>query len=210
MRLPVKWLFLILLISVISVQAKNFVAQMVDDPMGDEEEDESGSGEDDADGQSGDNDEASEESGVKSSDEDGNSLEESGKKVGGPKKDRQNGGGRINGKDGGGELQAIVDANQEFSGKVYPAMVAAVGDDENLICSVLSLNMLMAMVSMGAKGQTKQEMDSALALPQDDDAALQGYKAVMEKLQSNDYYTIEAANKLFVGNDFEFVRARVC
>ncbi len=113
-----------------------------------------------------------------------------------PKKDRQN-----TGKGSGWSIQTIVEANKEFSRKVYPEMVKAVGADKNFICSIFSLSAAMAMVREGAKGKTREEMDLVLSLP--NDGALEGFRAALKKFQSNEYHTIEAATKLYVDNKHE-------
>ncbi len=214
MRALVLWIVLLYLFSVTSIVrgGKNFVAQLLHDPkVQDEDGKKSGSGIDSAeeDQSSGDSEEESSEE----SEEDGDSSGEiekennssrgsNGGKAKSPKKDRQNtGGGKIGAKGGWQETQAVVEANKEFSSKVYPAMVKAVGEDNNLICSILSLSTVLTMVREGSKGKTKEEMDSVLSLP--DHGILEGYNAALEKFKSNEFYTIKAANKLYIGNDFE-------
>ncbi len=214
MRALVLCILLLYFLSVTSIVrgGKNFVAQLLHDPkLQDEHSNKSGSGRDSSEENKSSGDNEEEESSEESEDKDdisreiekeNNSIENNGGKAKSPQKDRQHaGGGKIDAKEGWQAVQAVVMANKEFSDKVYPAMVKAVGEDNNLICSILSLSTVLTMVREGAKGKTKEEMDSVLSLP--DHGILEGYHAAMEKFKSNKFYTIKAANKLYIGNDFE-------
>ncbi len=200
MRIVSQWIILSTLIALIChVDSKNFAAQQIHDAGEEIDDGKSGDGDDDDDSDSQETTNDGWSSGDSKEEEEEDNQSES------PKKDRQNaaGGRQTHAKDGSQQnMQVILDANKEFSSKVYPSMIQAVGADKNLICSILSLSTVMAMVREGAKGKTRQEIDTVLSLPES--GVLEGYHAVMEKFGNNEqHFVMKAANKLYVADSFE-------
>jgi len=76
-------------------------------------------------------------------------------------------------------VAAVVAANQAFLSKLYPALSqAAGGGNGNLVVSPFSLSSVLAMLHAGAAGETEREIRQGMALPDQDQAILDGYADV--------------------------------
>lgn len=74
------------------------------------------------------------------------------------------------------EVSAVASANARFSGKIFPLLVKANGEERNLICSPFSLGSVLALLHAGAAGDTKGELTKGLSLPEEDKVVLEGFK----------------------------------
>ena len=96
-------------------------------------------------------------------------------------------------------------ANQDFGAKLYPHLVRAKGQDENLIMSPFSVSSVLAMALAGAQEKTAEQMKTALGLYHDAKITHEGYDDVLSLLKSNDDFTLEAANKLFAQEGYKLL-----
>ena len=103
-------------------------------------------------------------------------------------------------------VKAIAKANQDFRAKLYPALAKSKGEKENLFFSSFSVSSVLGMTFAGAKGATAEQLQAGLALPADDKDILHaGFEGLFSALQSNENFTLDAANRLFVANNFKLL-----
>jgi len=87
----------------------------------------------------------------------------------------------------------------EFTPDLYEALKE--DHPDNLIFSPFSLSAVIAMLKAGARGKTAEEIQAVMKFP--DDALLNGgYKALLKSLQSNDDFSLEIANCIYVRDGF--------
>lgn len=102
-------------------------------------------------------------------------------------------------------VHSLAQANDAFKAKLYPLLVQAAGQDKNMVMSGFSASAVLAMAFMGATGQTASEMQSGLALPEDQEHLRAGFEELFEVLKSNENFTMEAANRLYVHKNYELL-----
>ena len=68
----------------------------------------------------------------------------------------------------------LATSNDKFTQKLYSKIVQSSSKESNLIFAPFSLNTVLTMALLGARGETKEEMRSALALPANDTDIIQG------------------------------------
>lgn len=102
-------------------------------------------------------------------------------------------------------VKAVAKANQNFGANLYPHLVRANGQGENLIMSPSSISAVLAMALDGAQGKTAQQMKTGLRLNHEAKTTHQGYEDVLSVLKSNKDFTLEAANKLFVQEGYKLL-----
>jgi serpin B len=101
---------------------------------------------------------------------------------------------------------AVAKANNDLTSKLYGRLVSNVGNHSNMVASPFSISAVMAMVYAGARGNTNVQMKSVLSYPEKDLVLQEGYEVMFKLFQSNENYTLEAANKLFVQKDFKLLQ----
>lgn len=101
-------------------------------------------------------------------------------------------------------LEEIAKANGQFGGKAYPLMVKD-KDGENIISSSFSLSSVMAMLYLGAKGASKEQIKTALAFPENEQILLEGFQAIGQDFAANDNVTLATANRLYVQNGYDLM-----
>ncbi|XP_032311325.1 serine protease inhibitor 42Dd [Drosophila ananassae] len=88
----------------------------------------------------------------------------------------------------------------------YYQILAKEAPDENLISSPLSVEIVMAMLYMGAKGNTAKELQTALKLPEDRNEVANKYREFFTNLEGREKDAIlELANRIYVNDQFKLV-----
>ncbi|EDV44858.2 uncharacterized protein Dana_GF19633 [Drosophila ananassae] len=90
----------------------------------------------------------------------------------------------------------------------YYQILAKEAPDENLISSPLSVEIVMAMLYMGAKGNTAKELQTALKLPEDRNEVANKYREFFTNLEGREKDAIlELANRIYVNDQWKLVPA---
>ena len=105
------------------------------------------------------------------------------------------------------KAKAVSNANTAFMAKIYPEMVKGAGADANIVSSPFSLSSVMAMLRVGAAGETASQITDALAFPADEDALAGGYEDVLNVMKSNENFTLDAANRLYSQTGFDLLES---
>ncbi|KAJ3644596.1 hypothetical protein Zmor_022317 [Zophobas morio] len=92
-------------------------------------------------------------------------------------------------------------ANNQFASTVYKEI--AKNEKQNFLVSPFSAETILALTHAGAKGQTAQELQSAIHLPEDNKKIEEGVKTLLPALKGHDAYTLQTANKMYIRNNFE-------
>ncbi|XP_053596778.1 leukocyte elastase inhibitor isoform X1 [Microplitis demolitor] len=101
----------------------------------------------------------------------------------------------------GPALKAVSNGANQFSTSFYKAL--ADSESGNFICSPVSVNVVMSMVSFGAHGDTEQQLKSVLNLPCDKSIIKQGYQELIDSLNNVKGAELKLANKIFAPTDYE-------
>nr|XP_043066116.1 serine protease inhibitor 42Dd-like [Drosophila bipectinata] len=92
-----------------------------------------------------------------------------------------------------------------FTGDVYQ-ILAKEDADKNIISSPLSLEIVMAMMYMGAQGNTATEIKTALQLPLKRKDVAKKYKAFVTNLHAREQVAfLELANRIYVNDQWSLV-----
>ncbi|KAK5649530.1 hypothetical protein RI129_000559 [Pyrocoelia pectoralis] len=67
----------------------------------------------------------------------------------------------------------------------------------------LSVEIVLAMVFVGATGETAKQLSLVTHLPNDHDEVVEMFSEVIPQLESSDQYTFESANKIYVLNMYK-------
>ena len=102
-------------------------------------------------------------------------------------------------------VAAVSKANDDFTGRLYGHLVSETGDAKNMVASPFSISAVVAMAYAGARQNTASQMKKSMAFPDKDKVLLEGYEDVLKVLKSNENFTLEAANKLFVQNNYKLL-----
>ncbi|XP_044015973.1 antichymotrypsin-2-like isoform X2 [Aphidius gifuensis] len=100
------------------------------------------------------------------------------------------------------DLRAVTTGGNVFTKNFFQS-ISANYINENLICSPVSLQMVMAMLSVGARGQTETQLRSVLHLPSDKAVTRNGYQSLIDTLNSFKKVNLTLANKIYLRNGFE-------
>ncbi|XP_024947046.1 serine protease inhibitor 3/4 isoform X2 [Cephus cinctus] len=73
----------------------------------------------------------------------------------------------------------------------------------NIICSPLSVNIVLAMAAYGARGNTGFQIRQTLTLPEEDAIGQSGYESLITSLNDIKTVDLQIANKIFVAKKFE-------
>ena len=102
-------------------------------------------------------------------------------------------------------METASKANKDMMSKLYKAMVAANGDNVNMITSPYSLSSVLALLYGGAGGKTAEELKAGLG-GHEAEELWKGYAGVLESItQTDGNYTLDAANRLYVHENFKLL-----
>ncbi|XP_066600167.1 serpin B6-like isoform X3 [Prorops nasuta] len=97
-------------------------------------------------------------------------------------------------------LLATTQSANTFSNNFFQEI--AQKNNGNLIMSPFSVDVVLAMASLGASGNTAAQMKSALALSADENSVKNGYKTLIEKLNNIKDVELSVANKIYTKEGF--------
>ncbi|KAI8043145.1 serine protease inhibitor 42Dd-like [Drosophila gunungcola] len=104
-----------------------------------------------------------------------------------------------------GLLFLAVSVAGRFTDDFYK-LVDKENGDKNLICSPLSVEIVMSMVYMAAEGNTATELRKVLKLPADKKEVSKKYKELLTVLEGREKVAnLALANRLYVNNNFQLV-----
>ena len=95
----------------------------------------------------------------------------------------------------------VVESNQDFGFDLFSLLEGA---EDNTFISPYSVSSALAMVQLGAEGQTKEEMNAILGVFEPEEDWHQGQGDLMQELQlgENCDYQFTAANKVFMKDGY--------
>jgi len=97
----------------------------------------------------------------------------------------------------------VVDANNQFAIDLYAKYKS---DEGNMFFSPYSISSALAMAYEGAKGQTAEEMQAVLHLPDDKEKIRSEFVSIYSELNKADKsYKLSTANALWAQEDYPFV-----
>ncbi|XP_047107925.1 leukocyte elastase inhibitor-like isoform X1 [Schistocerca piceifrons] len=96
-------------------------------------------------------------------------------------------------------LEVVQKGNQKFTFDVYKILAES---DGNLFFSPTSVQVILALAHLGAKGSTAQEIAEGLHLPSDKAIIEEGFSALMHQLKGSDDTVLEVANKIYAQASF--------
>ncbi|XP_049854733.1 serpin B6-like [Schistocerca gregaria] len=97
-------------------------------------------------------------------------------------------------------LQTMSQANSLFTFDLYKDL--ANGTD-NVFFSPISIQVILALVFLGARGDTAKQIARGLRLPEDRNVTEDGSSAIMTRLQENNDVLLSIANRIFIKNGFD-------
>ncbi|XP_043519650.1 antichymotrypsin-2-like isoform X1 [Frieseomelitta varia] len=98
-------------------------------------------------------------------------------------------------------LHAVVEGTNQFSSLFFQYVV---GDNSgNLIISPLSVDVVLAMVGLGAGGNTEAQFRKVLSLPTPNNLAAIGYQTLIDNLNSVKDNILTLANKIFIAESLD-------
>ena len=100
------------------------------------------------------------------------------------------------------QTKTVFHSNAKFSPKLYDLLRKKY---QNLVFSPFSISTVMAMLSIGARGETLKQIEKGLFFPPSHTLQAE-YKNTIPAIRSTDDFTIEIANKVFVKKDFFILR----
>ncbi|KAJ4435298.1 hypothetical protein ANN_17908 [Periplaneta americana] len=82
---------------------------------------------------------------------------------------------------------------------------AVCSKEGNVFISPVSLEVVMALAYMGARGNTAQQIKQSVHLPEDGEDVKANFKALMGSLKSTENMTLEIANKIFTQEKYKIL-----
>ncbi|KAF2894773.1 hypothetical protein ILUMI_11399 [Ignelater luminosus] len=98
-------------------------------------------------------------------------------------------------------LKEFSEGNIQFSADVYKEMLKS--NSGNFLVCPLSVDIVLALVHAGARGETAQQLSTGLHLPESHEKIEQIFTKLAPTLQSNDKYNLSSANKVYVKDNFK-------
>ncbi|KAK4881888.1 hypothetical protein RN001_005207 [Aquatica leii] len=98
-------------------------------------------------------------------------------------------------------LKEFSDGNIKFSADVYSEMKKT--NSGNFLVCPLSVDVILALVHAGAKGDTAKQLSKGLHLPESHEEVQNIFKELSPKLKGTEEYTLSSANKVYVKNGFQ-------
>ena len=99
-------------------------------------------------------------------------------------------------------VKQVVKANNEFAFKIYPFLVNE-SENKNVFYSPYSLSSAFAVLTEGANGKTKEEIDSVFGFPSTD-ILRPNFAEIFNEINSGSKdYSLRTANDLWIQKDFK-------
>ncbi|KAK9874759.1 hypothetical protein WA026_005569 [Henosepilachna vigintioctopunctata] len=97
-------------------------------------------------------------------------------------------------------LKEFRQGTVDFSSSLYREIVKH--ENGNVIASPLSVQIGLALIQLGASGETALELAKGLHLPNSPEKIKESFKDLLTKLRGNEFYTLNSANKVFVKDGY--------
>jgi len=91
--------------------------------------------------------------------------------------------------------------NRQFTANVYSELLKS--NSGNFLVCPLSVDVVLALVHAGARGQTAQQLSAGLYLPNSTEKIQEIFTHLAPTLKGNDKYNLSSANKVYVKHDFK-------
>merc|ERR1719309_1697001 len=104
------------------------------------------------------------------------------------------------------EMRAVALGNSEFGRSLYDVVRKSAEGGGNFVMSPYSASSVMAMATTGAMRKTLTEMREKMKFPAEQEM-LSGYRSAFGLLSGNDNFTLETANKVYVQDGYQLVKA---
>ncbi|XP_063991147.1 uncharacterized protein LOC135169781 [Diachasmimorpha longicaudata] len=98
-------------------------------------------------------------------------------------------------------LRTVTTGARKFSSEFYK--VVADNDKKNLICSPLSVSMVLSMLTYGAREKTERELKTVLNFSDNETINKSGYQLLIDALNSIKSVQLKLANRIFVDNSLK-------
>ncbi|KAJ3644610.1 hypothetical protein Zmor_022330 [Zophobas morio] len=98
-------------------------------------------------------------------------------------------------------LEEFISGNNLFTTSLYKQITTK--EKSNFLVSPLSVEIVLSLTQLGAKGATAEEVRTALHLPNSQEKIEDAVKTLQPILAKTDLYTIQSANKIYIKNNFE-------
>ncbi|XP_053983003.1 ovalbumin-related protein X [Hylaeus volcanicus] len=96
-------------------------------------------------------------------------------------------------------LYAVSQGTSQFSSSLFQAAVKE--NSDNLVVSPVSIGIVLAMATYGARGETERQLKEALHIPTDS-VGLSGYQALIDTLNGTMENELDFPNKVFINEKF--------
>ncbi|XP_047107776.1 leukocyte elastase inhibitor-like isoform X2 [Schistocerca piceifrons] len=96
-------------------------------------------------------------------------------------------------------LNSITQANNQFTFDLYNVLAQ---DSGNLFFSPVSIHVILALIFLGARGDTAKQIAKGLHLPEERNLTEYGVNALMHRLKDSSYVTLDIANKVYLKPGF--------
>ncbi|RZC32363.1 Serpin domain containing protein, partial [Asbolus verrucosus] len=100
----------------------------------------------------------------------------------------------------GATLEEFTNGNNLFAANIYKEVIKT--NNENVLISPLSAEIVFAMAQSGAKGKTGEEIRTGLHLPNTDEETRSTVKSVLPTLNGDGSFQLHSANKIYVTDKF--------
>merc|ERR1712112_642056 len=100
-------------------------------------------------------------------------------------------------------MKEVVDANELFACSLYDSLrMRSENNNKNLLVSPYSASKVMAMVYIGARGETADQIKKGMNFPEKNVLG-EGFKDLCRVLKGNDDFVLETADMLFMQDGFD-------
>lgn len=101
-------------------------------------------------------------------------------------------------------ISAVVNANNQFAFELYSELKNT--ETRNIFFSPYSISTSLTMTYEGARGQTADEMQSVLHIPEDPNIRRPGFAKIINQINKEDKsYQLNTANALWAHEDYKFL-----
>ncbi|XP_044756167.1 antichymotrypsin-2-like isoform X4 [Coccinella septempunctata] len=97
-------------------------------------------------------------------------------------------------------LRDLQQGNIKFTSSLYQQIIK--DSPGNVIVSPLSVQLILALTQLGAKGDTALELTKGLHLPDTPEKVKEAFKILIPKLQGNQFYKLNSANKIYIKENY--------
>ncbi|KAF2895114.1 hypothetical protein ILUMI_11059 [Ignelater luminosus] len=97
-------------------------------------------------------------------------------------------------------LKQFSEGYDNFTTHIYKELIRSTS--KNFIVCPLSVDVLLALISSGAEGETSKQITNALNLPEKHEDVHKTFSDLSPYLQGNDKYDLTAANKIYIKEGF--------